>query len=228
MAHERPGKTVPEVQIQASGGAPAKPLTKGERTRTRILDLAQNAIIHKGFAATSIDELVEGAGIGKSTFFYHFKDKNDLARQLIQRYIAEDDALYGGLVDRARALSDDPLQSFLIFLKLFAEMVDELPDLHPGCLVSAATYQDRAFDREVSRLIEEGVRNWRNRFHTWLQEIAGRYPPKLPTDLEALADQFNILLDGGIITSRALKDPTVLGRQVRLMHGHIRLLFEGR
>ena len=215
-------ETAPTVQNRD------QPLTKGGRTRQRIFDLAEDAIVHKGFAATSIDELVEGADIGKSTFFYHFRDKNDLARQLIERYLARDEALLDELIERARTLSDDPLQSFLIFLRLFAEMVDNLKELHPGCLVAAVTYQDRAFDREVCRLVEAGVRGWRARFHAWLVEIAGRYPPRLPVDLEALADHFNVVVDGAIITSRALREPAVMARQAHLLHDLIKLLFGGR
>ncbi|RYD91679.1 MAG: TetR/AcrR family transcriptional regulator, partial [Sphingomonadales bacterium] len=121
-------KTTPPVQLAAEA-------TKGMRTRERIMDLAEDAIMHKGFAATSIEELVEAAGITKSGFFYHFRDKNDLARQLVSRFIDRDTLILDQLTERARSLSDDPLQSFLIFIRLFAEMMDDLPTLHPGCLV---------------------------------------------------------------------------------------------
>lgn len=217
-----PEKTAPTVRARA------RPPTKGLRTRERILDLAQDAIIHKGFAATSIDELVAGAGIAKSTFFYHFRDKNDLARQLVRRYLDRDDELHEALIRRARTLSDDPLQAFLIFLRLFAEMVDELPELHPSCLVAAVTYQDRAFDRETCRLVEASIRAWRARYLAWLREIAERHPPRAAVDLEAVADHFNVMVDGAIVTARALGDPTIMGRQVRLMHDLVRLLFGGR
>ena len=69
-------KTGPAVQLESGAQ------TKGEKTRERILDVAYEAIVQKGFAATSIEELVEAAGITKSGFFYHFRDKNDMARQL--------------------------------------------------------------------------------------------------------------------------------------------------
>src|SRR5918992_3640409 len=103
-------KTAPAVQLEPAAR------TKGERTRQRILDIAYDAIVHKGFAATSLEELVEAAGITKSGFFYHFRDKNDLARQLLERFLAEDNEILDTLERRARALADDPLQSFLIFL----------------------------------------------------------------------------------------------------------------
>ena len=47
--------------------------------RERLLQLAEQAVLEKGFSATSIEELIAGAGITKSGFFYHFKDKTELA-----------------------------------------------------------------------------------------------------------------------------------------------------
>ena len=52
--------------------------------------------------------------------------------------------------------------------------------------------------------------------------------PCMPVNLEALADHFNVIADGGIITSRALGDKTIIGRQARLMHDHVKLLCGGR
>ena len=87
-SHGRQGhaeKTAPAVQLD---GRRRPPRASGRASR--ILDIAYDAIVHKGFAATSIEELVEAAGITKSGFFYHFRDKNDLARQLLERFLAED------------------------------------------------------------------------------------------------------------------------------------------
>ncbi|MBL9099036.1 MAG: TetR/AcrR family transcriptional regulator, partial [Alphaproteobacteria bacterium] len=63
------------------------PAQKPVSARERLLELAEQLVLQKGFAATSIEELIAGVGITKSGFFYHFKDKNDLARALMQRYL---------------------------------------------------------------------------------------------------------------------------------------------
>lgn len=199
--------------------------TKGERTRTRILDVAYDAIVHKGFAATSIEELVEAAGITKSGFFYHFKDKNDLARQLLERFLAEDNQILDKLEGRARALADDPLQSFLIFLNLYAEMMDEMPDLHPGCLVATITYQEQMFDAEVRRMNAESVLALRKRFGDWLEEIAGRHPPRGIVDINAMADNVTVIVEGAIILSKAIGDRQLMGRHVRLFRDHVKFVF---
>ena len=84
--------------------------------REKLLELAETAILQKGFGATSIDELVVGAGITKSGFFYHFKDKSDLAKALLERHFERDNVILDGIFNRARELHDDPLHAFLIGL----------------------------------------------------------------------------------------------------------------
>ena len=212
-------KTKPAVQFEPEAR------TKGERTRERILDVAYESIVQKGFAATSIEELVEAAGITKSGFFYHFRDKNDLARQLFERFLSEDEAIIDTLAQRARELSDDPLHSLLIFLNLYAEMMDEMPELHPGCLVASITYQEQLFDREVKRMNVDYVLSMRQRFAEWIAEIAAAYPAKNAVDPDALSDHLTCVVEGSIILSKALQDRGLMGRQMRLVRDHVKLLF---
>ena len=70
-------------------------MKKGVATREKLMDIAQGAVLQKGFGATSIEELIAAAGITKSGFFYHFKDKNALAHALLERHLRKDDAIKG-------------------------------------------------------------------------------------------------------------------------------------
>ena len=54
MADAVTEKTVPAVQSAKPDAA-----GKGTRTRERLLDIAYESIVRKGFASTSIEELVE-------------------------------------------------------------------------------------------------------------------------------------------------------------------------
>lgn len=194
-------------------------------TRERLLDLAEQGILAKGFASTSIDELIAGVGITKSGFFYHFRDKNDLARALLERHIARDRDLLDDIFRRAEELNDDPLHGFLVGLRLFAEMMAALPEAHPGCLAATLCYQDQLFDRTVQALNAESVLAWRRRFRARLDAIAARYPAREPVDLEALADMLSTLVEGGLVMGRALRDPTILPRQILLYRDFLRQSF---
>lgn len=194
-------------------------------TRDRILAVAEAAILDKGFAATSIEELIAAVGITKSGFFYHFKDKSELAKALMRRYIEHNDAVLADIFRRADELNDDPLHGFLVALKLFAEMMGDLPGAHPGCLVASYCYQDQLFNRDVRELTATGVAGWRKLFRERLARVAERYPPKMNVSLDDLADMANTLVDGGIIMSKVLKDRDILPRQIMLYREFVRTVF---
>lgn len=196
-------------------------------TRERLLDCAEAAVLEKGFAATSIDELIAGVGITKSGFFYHFRDKSELAKALVERYLEEEEVILDDLFARADELHEDPLHGFLVGLKLFAEMMANLPTMHPGCLVAAVCYQEQLFNSDVIELTASGVLGWRRRFRQRLDLIAQRYPPRIDVDLDALADMVTVLVEGGIIQSKILKDKSLLPQQILLYRDFIRAIFLG-
>ena len=137
---------------------------KGADTRERILDVAEASVLDKGFSATSIEEVIAAVGITKSGFFYHLKDKNELAKALLVRYVEREDALFDELFARADELNDDPLHGFLVGLRMMSELMADLPNGHPGCLVASYCYQDRLFDKEVRAITASAVLNWRKGF----------------------------------------------------------------
>jgi TetR/AcrR family transcriptional repressor of nem operon len=198
--------------------------TKGD-TRSRILEVAESAVLAKGFASTSIEEIIAAVGITKSGFFYHFKDKTALAKGLMLRYIQHDKEVLDDIFARGDELNDDPLHGFLVGLKLFAEMMGNLPEAHPGCLAASFCYQDQLFNREIRDLNAQSTLEWRNRFRARLDLIAKRYPPRQPVDFEALADMASTLVEGGLILGRVLRDVTILPRQILLYRDFVRSIF---
>lgn len=56
----------------------------GEDTRTKIFKAALELFSEKGFANTSVGEIVERAGIAKGTIYYHFKGKDELFLMLME------------------------------------------------------------------------------------------------------------------------------------------------
>ncbi len=198
---------------------------KGAETRERLLEAAERAVLAKGFAATSIEELIAEVGITKGGFFYHFGDKNGLARALMQRYLEHDRTVLEDIFRRGDELNEDPLHGFLVGLRLFAEMLGRLPEAHPGCLAASFCYQDQLFDREIHELNRTGVLIWRRRFSERLRLIAERYPSRSAVDLDALADMAATLVEGGLLLGRMMRDPGILPRQILLYRDFIRTLF---
>jgi TetR/AcrR family transcriptional repressor of nem operon len=203
-------------------------VARGEDTRKKILDVAQDAVLTKGFDATSIDEIVANAELTKSGFFYHFRDKNALAHALIERHIQVEDQLFDEVFGRAKDLADDPLQVALIALKLLAELIEDMPNGHPGCIVATAVYQDRLFNPDVREANRRAVLGWRSRFRAMFDAIVEVYQANDAVDLDDLADMVSSVIEGGIVMARAVSEPSITARQIMLLRSYVRLLFSPR
>jgi AcrR family transcriptional regulator len=200
-------------------------MKKGVATRQRLMDIAEEAVLQKGFGATSIEELIAATGITKSGFFYHFKDKNALAHALLERHLARDDAILDGIFEEARRHSDDPLEIFLEGLQRLADLLRDLPSGHPGCLVVTYCYNERLFDRRTQDLNRQGVLNWRRRFAGIFAEIDAVHGERDGAAAETLADMVSAVVEGGIVLSKVLKEPRVLAQQVLLLRSFVRSLY---
>jgi TetR/AcrR family transcriptional repressor of nem operon len=195
--------------------------------RDRILEVAHDAVVAKGFDATSIDEIAAAVEISRAGFFYHFPDKNSLARALIERQIEDEGRMIDGFMTRAAELSDDPLQQLLITLRLMGEGYAEVPGGYQGCILASATYQDRLFDAEVKAANRRALLGFRERFQGLFERIAALHPPREPVDPAEMADLVNGIIEGAIILARGMGDPPLLTRQVLLARQLIKSLYRG-
>lgn len=198
---------------------------KGENSKERILSVAEQIILKKGYSSTSIDEIIDKACITKSGFFYHFRSKNELALFLVKRYLKQDDEFFNGLFERADSLSEDPLQQMLIFLKLMAEAMNDLPNGHPGCLIACFIYESMLFEEELLDLVADGMLGWRMLFLGRLKLINTTYPMKLDISHEDLSDALVAIIEGAIVMSLTLKKPEILANQILQYRSYLRLLF---
>lgn len=198
---------------------------KRSETRDRLLEAAESAVLAKGFTATSIEELIAEVGITKSGFFYHFKDKNELARAMMLRYLERDAELLDSIFARGDELHDDPLHGFLVGLKLFAECLADLPENHPGCLAASFCYQDQLFDQRIRDMNAESFLIWRRRFRARFDAIVEVRGRPEDVDLDALADMAATLVEGALILGRALKDASILPQQILLYRDFVKTIF---
>ncbi|MCA1941901.1 MAG: TetR/AcrR family transcriptional regulator [Caenispirillum bisanense] len=74
--------------------SPPKPEGRSARKRRQILEAARALFVEHGFAATSVDMVVERAGVSKPTLYGHFGGKADLFAAVVQAQ-AEEFASHG-------------------------------------------------------------------------------------------------------------------------------------
>jgi TetR/AcrR family transcriptional repressor of nem operon len=109
-----------------------------------------------------------------------------------------------------------------------AELIEDMPNGHPGCIVATAVYQDRLFDRDVRAANERAVIGWRRRFRAMFDDVVAVYPPRDTFELDHLADMVSTVIEGGIIMARAVGEPAVTVQQILMLRLYLKLLFAPR
>lgn len=200
----------------------AKP---NETTRERLLLAAEKLVMAKGFAGTTIDEILRDAELTKGAFFHYFKGKADLAGALIKWHTDKDLGHFDRWMIEAEAFSDDPLEQMIHFLEAFEKYIAMSDDPSPGCMYAAYTYESMQFEPAVRDFVADTLRKWSSMYVRKFQEVLDRYKPALPVTARQLAEMIVAIVEGGLVLQRAYGDLRMTARQSEQFRNYLKLLF---
>ena len=153
------------MEKEVSGGSlvEATPAEHDERTRERLLRAAVSVFDRKGYAAASVREIVEMAGVAKPALYYHFGSKERLLTTVLEEASRE----FARATERALArpgTARERLSALVMDLHgLFQEHVPVVRVAHAvffGPVQGAPPFDFTTFDRQmektVRQLVEEG------------------------------------------------------------------------
>jgi AcrR family transcriptional regulator len=100
---------------------PAKPTRdeKKARTRRRLLDAAAEVFAHRGFAATSLDEVAEVAGFSKGAVYSNFAGKEDLFLSVLDEHVTRQMLDIRGEIDVTLTAGEQVMEAGQRFMDLF-------------------------------------------------------------------------------------------------------------
>ena len=197
----------------------------GSATRNKIMDVAQRMVLDVGLSGTSVEKVIEGAGVTRGTFFYHFKTKHDLAASLIERYARDDRRHFDDAMSKAEQLARDPLQQLLLFVGLFIDMTDQLEEPFPGCLYASYCYQSGAITKDIMDKMEEMMRFWRSRLAKKIDEVSAEYPARIPVESHQVADHLLTTFEGAFVLSKVMGEAKLASEQLIQCRNYLELLF---
>ena len=173
--------------------------------RASILDSAARLINERGFAHTSVEELIRATGLsGKSHFYHYFKSKDELGYEVLNRQFER-------FAERGLAILREPMIDPLERLSLFIDAVVALQAESGGRRGSpfgnlAAELADAHEGFRVR--IEAVFERWASQIRSLLWEAR----PQLQDDVDAVRlSRFIIAsLEGAVLMTRVKRDITVL------------------
>ncbi|MCZ1179797.1 TetR/AcrR family transcriptional regulator [Acinetobacter pittii] len=117
-----------------------------------IADAAMQVFWRRGYAATSVQDLVDGTGLSRSSLYSTFQNKQGLYQKALQRY-----ELLTTL-NNVKLLSSSGSPKALIRQLLINVVEDELNDSeHKGCLVANACLELVGHDEDVSQFVASNL-----------------------------------------------------------------------
>src|SRR6516162_7587597 len=118
--------------------------TERHESKTRFLQAALQVVRAKGYAATTVEDVCESAGLTKGSFFHHFDSKEELALAAADYWTEGAGALFASAPYHAPTDALERLLAYVDFRKslltgelvdftcLAGTMVQEVYETHPA------------------------------------------------------------------------------------------------
>jgi AcrR family transcriptional regulator len=180
-------------------GSAKPPRTPQEARRDAILRAALHAFNRHGFGATSIDMVAAEVGVTRQTIYRHFRDKEELLFQALQRaqsfndaraqipagcHIVDEEVLLRRALFHGHATEAGPMRTYALLTSLSPahrnELMSNLEDVMSLDLGRIQVGLDQGFYRRVDLYIAERVRSG---LYSWFPIWFDPQGPNTPVEI---------------------------------------------
>ena len=127
------------------------------------MDQAAELFLRRGFSRVTTDELAEAVGVSKKTIYLHFRSKDQLLRQAMERKMDRIRAHIQEIGDRPNISSVEKLKAMLglvgvQFASLSSEPLQDISRKAPQIWRTIEESRSRIFHDNVGAVIQAGIR----------------------------------------------------------------------
>lgn len=131
--------------------------SKGEKTRSEIVDCAKQLFYEHGFEGTSFSDIVEASGLFRGNIYHYFKSKDEILKAVIERHLKD----YRALLDTWDKENDDPKNRLIFFVDMITGRKAELVEY--GCPIGSLNVElakDRRDLQQAASALFDLFRSW--------------------------------------------------------------------
>ena len=135
-------------------------MRKGERRKQELLEIAYRMFISRGYENTSVDDIINEAGVAKGTYYYYFESKEQTLEEVIGMMLDKEAEIASSILD-----SDLPvLQKIVGIIASIQPAPEEKPIegalMRPENIIMHQKIKRKLVEKVVpllSKVVEEGV-----------------------------------------------------------------------
>jgi len=190
-------------------------------SKVRLLNAALNVVRAKGYAATTVDDICQAAGVTKGSFFHHFKSKDDLALSAA--------AYWGEMTEGFFATAPyhqlkDPLERLLGYVDFRSEILQgALPDY--TCLLGTLVQEIYATHPDIRAACDTGMSAHIAIITRDIEAAKKLYAPDAPWNAESVGYFIQSVLQGAFIFAKAKQGPEVVRESLAHLRRYLGLIF---
>ena len=189
-------------------------------TRDRLIESARFLFWERGFAGTSMAELLAHAQVNSGSFYHFFDSKEALLRAVLEQYIS---LLRPMVVDPAFATTPKPLERIFAILAGYRERI-LMTNCTFGCPIGRLALEIDPENAPAHSLLARNFQGWIGAVRECLVEMKKSMPPK--TDLDALATFVLVTMEGAVMLSRSYRTVEPFDQAIAQLREHFRLLLQ--
>jgi TetR/AcrR family transcriptional regulator, transcriptional repressor for nem operon len=193
-------------------------MPKALPTRERLIASARYLFWDRGYAGTSMADLLSHADANSGSFYHFFESKEALLRAVLEEYLL---ALRPMVVNPAFERSDEPVERIFAILAGYRERITQT-DCKYGCPLGRLALEIDPENRPAHALIAKNFQGWIAAVRECLEELKERMPKE--TDLDALATYVLAVMEGGVMLARSYGSVEPFDRTINQLRQHFRLL----
>ena len=184
-------------------------MKKSEKTRQLIVEKAASLFNQKGYAGTSIQDLMEATGLTKGGIYGNFKkeatDKKSVKEEIAKAAFEYAVWVVNKEVQKRTFVIENSLDKLKAVVYFYKERVMSLP-VDGGCPIMNTSIDSDNTQPALRRKVVKAVEYWRGRIIKTLERGKKKNEIKKEVNAEDFATLFIGTLEGGILMSRILKD----------------------
>ena len=185
-------------------------------TKRLLLDTGLAMMLERGYNDLGIQALLEASGVPRGSFYHHFRDKEDFALQVVDRYMEE---VHVNLDACLRDKSSPPLSRIRGFLETTRENYRDQGYL--GCLLGGLGQELSGVNATFRRKIQDCFSTIAARFAECLDEARDRGDIPPTSDTRQMADLLIDCWEGAALRTRLRRDAQPLETMLDFYFGKV-------
>lgn len=190
-------------------------------SKTKLLNAAQDVIRAKGYAATTVEDICNAAGVTKGSFFHHFKSKDELALSAAAFWGETTEGFFAAASYHHFA---DPLQRLLGYVDFRIEILQgDVAEY--TCLLGTLVQETYASHPDIRAACDKGMSNHIALLERDIEAAKQLYAPDALWSAASVGYFIQSVLQGAFIFAKAKQSPEVARESLAHLRRYLGLIF---